>query len=270
MTYQPRTKSSYVKGDNGIAKVRFSTDHKKVQVVFMPQEEGQQGKSIILDRDACPDNLQPGEWMVNISGLGDKMLSFRPVIGNFVVTTKSFASAEGEEPKPKTKDVKFEKAGKVHEYSYDYFTVLWEILEPEKYKGIEVPYMLRYHFEPDEFEGKQVVAYSKGGSKYTDYLKEYLNVAGVWEYGVLEWKDNVLPDLQKRILHTGVKFQITMKEGWVVPGSLLPYDEPDAENDDMIFDAEEAEKALSRATPEEPSFPEGDIPFEPGEEEFVD
>lgn len=261
MAYQPKTKSNFVRGDSGEAQVIFSKDHKKVQTILhIKQGEETVEKKLIFDRENTPENLRPGKWMISVSGQGDKIMGFRPVIGNFVVTTASFASAEHEEPKPKTKDVSFEKGGKKQEYSYEYFTVLLNILEPEKYKDIEIPYTLRYHFEQDTYEGKEVVAYSKGGSKYTDYLKEYLNIAGAWDLGPLPYKDNVLPDLQKRILHADKKFQVTMKDGWVVPGSLIPFDEP--EESEVPFDVDDA---ATTSTPA-PSFDTTDeIDFEPEE-----
>lgn len=262
MVYEPKTKSSFIKGDSGIAAVMFSKDGKKVRVnLTIKQGDNETKKTIDLDRENCPANLKPGNWMVQISGQGDKMLNFRPILGNFTFRVKGFAASENEEPKPKTKDVSFEKNGKKQEYSYDYFTALLEITEG-KYQGLEVPYMLRYHFQDDMLDGKMVVAYSKGGSKYTDYLKEFLNVSGAWDLGPMEYKDNVLPDLQRRILHADKRFNGTMKDGWLVSGSFLPFDEPEAV--DVPFDAEETVTPTPEFQEETPVTSEfEDMDFEP-------
>jgi hypothetical protein len=232
--YEPKTKSNFVRGDSGVAKVRFSTDKKKVQVL-LSREDGST-KEFRLDSEDCPANLVAGEWVVNMTGQGDKMLSFRPVNGHFVFKVKAFASQEGKEPEPKVKDVSFVKDGKKQEYSYEYFTVLLTILSPDKYDGMDVPYVLRYHFQEDTYEGKPVVAYSKGGSKYTNALKEFLAITGAWELGPMPYKDNILPDLQKRILHADRTFEGTLKDGWIIDGSLIAMAEPD--ETDVPFDGE--------------------------------
>ncbi len=91
MVYKPeRKQQTFERGDSGIGKVRFSTDGQKVQVkINVPAGKDKfEEKTYVLDRDACPDNIlqakNASEWMLQMSGQGDKLMSFRPVRGVIV------------------------------------------------------------------------------------------------------------------------------------------------------------------------------------------
>jgi hypothetical protein len=87
--------------------------------------------------------------------------------------------------------------------------------------------MLRYHFSEATEDEKSVVAYSHPKSKYTPMLIEFCDVTGVWERGVMPYKDNVLPLIEKRVMHEDKEFQFLMKGGWV--DSFIPIDSPESE-----------------------------------------
>jgi hypothetical protein len=222
MAYEPKTISSGARGETGLALVAISKDGRTVAVTF---KEG--NRTVKLSKDDCPDNVRPGKWIVTLNENEDTLYNFRPVQGHFVVKVKEFASAENEAPKPRTKDVAFEKDGKTHSYSYEYWVAVLSIQSPEDMNDLELSYFLRYHFGEVMEDGKSLVAYTKPGSKYTGYLQEFLNASGAWELGPIEYSDNILPELQKRILHADKKFEVTVKDGWIVPGTLLSLDEPD-------------------------------------------
>lgn len=252
MTYKmERKQGSFERGDSGVGRIRFSTDGKKVQIIINVKtgKDTFEEKTYVLDKDDCPENINLArnakEWMLQMSSQGDKLMSFRPVVGAFVGKTFSFAAKEGEEPTPKTRDVDFMREGKRVKYSYDYFTVILDILEPDKFVGLQVPLILRYQFAGFlSQDGKnQVVGFSMGG-KYTAQLEEYMAIAGILEdkYQPMTYKDNILPDMQRIALHEEKRFQFTMKDGWIVPGSLIPYDEP--EESEIPFDAD-SEKELN-------------------------
>ena len=196
-----------------------------------------------------------------MSGQGDRIMSFRPTRGVFVVTTQSFASREGEEPAPKSKEVDFVKDGKHIKYTYDYFTVILEIVEPDNYKGLTLPLILRYQFAEKVINGKSILQFSMGG-KYTDQLEEYMLVSGMLDdkYWPIEYKDNLLPSLQRIALHEGRKFQVTVKDGWIVSGSLIPFDEPVEE---IPFDETEVTEPEFDNPPFEVDDGGDDIDFEP-------
>lgn len=268
MVYKPeRKQQTFERGDSGIGKIRFSTDGKKVQVVLnVPNGKDQfTEKKYVIDTSDCPDNIllakNAKEWMIQMSGQGDKIMSFRPVRGVFVVTTKAFASKEGSEPTPKNKEVDFYKDGKHIHYNYDQFTVLLEILEPEVYKSLVIPLILHYNFDEIVKNGKSYVQYSMGG-KYTEALDEYCEAAGIQEdkYWPMEYKDNILPNLQRIALHEGRKFQVTVKDGWIVPGSLITFDEPVNE---LPFDNADADESVFEDTTD---FDADDAPYQVGDE----
>lgn len=283
MTYKmQRQQSSFERGDAGLGKIRFSSDGKKVQCVIQVKTGKDQfeEKTYVLDRDDCPESIEVAHankgstWMLQMSSQGDKLMSFRPSTGAFVGVTKSFASKEGEEPAPKSHDVDFVREGKHIKYSYEYFTVIIKILEPTKFKDLEVPLILRYQFAGflSEDGKKQVAGYSMTG-KYTDALDEYLKVSGVLEdkYQPMDYKDNLLPLMQKLALHEERKFNFTMKDGWIVPGSLIPFDELTEElpfdNDDIAV-PEDADR--EKPNPAKLAFEDDDeeMDFEPTETEF--
>lgn len=280
MTYNMPTKqSSFERGDSGLGKIRFSTDGKKVQVVLKVKtgKDTFEERKHILDVSACPDNIEQArnakEWFISMNSDNTELFSFRPAQGHFMARTKEFASGNNEEPAPKTKDVRFVKNGKTQEYSYEYFTVLLEIVSPEEYKGIVVPLVLHYNLGEYVQDGKSIIGFSMGG-KYTEQLKEYMLVAGILEdkYQPMDYKDNILPDMQRIALHEDRKFEFTLKEGWILPGSFIS--EQSVEDDDLPFDVdpEEIEQRLEQVTNGSSSdeFEDDDeIDFEP-QEEFVD
>ena len=227
----PIKQGEFERGDSGIGRFRFSADGKKVQVILdVPRGDTFERKEFIVDRDNCPDNISSARkaeiWKINMSSRGDRVMSFYPATGSFVVTTNGFVSREGEEPTPKTKFNRFVQKGKKVEYSYELFTVLLSVVEGEL-KGFEIPLFLRYNFAEFVENGKSIAGFSMGG-KYTSQLEEYMSVAGILDtkYQPMLWSDNLLPFMQRIALHENRKFVVTVKNGWVVNGSLIPYDEP--------------------------------------------
>jgi len=200
MTYRPkRTKSEFEKGASGVAKVMLSKTGNTAKVIF------KDGETFTVKTSECPDNLKAGVWHVQMTGDESGIFSFRPV--NAVVKGKvsKFVSGENEPPTPKTSKGKF---------PFEYFVVILEITEPEKFSGIEVPFVLRYKFDAVEDDSGNKVTGIKGG-KYGDLLDEFLMLTGAWDRGAMKFKSNVLPDLEKRILHAGKTFGFIMKDGYV-------------------------------------------------------
>ena len=216
MAYKPKTiQGQYKRGDSGIATVKMSGDKKKIKVIF-----DETGKELVTDD--FPKGMKAGKWYVSLDSNNQKVFSFRPVNGLFVGKVNKFVSQENEPPTPKT------HFGK--DWSYSYFVVLLEITQGSN-KGLQVPCLLRYHFgeAQEEVKGKteSVVAYSHPKSKYTPMLVEFCDVSGVWEKGVMPYKDNVLPLIEKRVASANKEFQFVMKNGWV--DSFIPLDQPQSE-----------------------------------------
>lgn len=212
MVYKPKIlQGNFKRGDSGVATVKINGDRTKVKVVF---EET--GKEIISNE--FPKDLRPGKWFITLDGDNKKVFAFRPVNGLFIGKVNKFVAREGETPAPQT------HIGA--DWSYQYFTVLLEITKGEN-KGLSIPCMLRYHFAEAHEDEKSVVAFSHPKSKYTPMLIEFCDVTGVWEKGVMPYKDNILPYIEKRVLHMGKEFQFVMKGGWV--DSFIPIDQPESE-----------------------------------------
>ena len=197
MAYRPKRTSSYERGASGVAKVLLSNTGKSAKVKFKTGEE--------FTVKEFPENLTKGVWFVQMTGNEDGIFSFRPVSGVFQGKVDKFVSGEGEPPTPKTSKGKF---------PFEYFVVILSITEPEKAKGIEVPFILRYKFDAVEDDSGNKVTGIQGG-KYGDLLDEFLLLSGAWDRGALKWKSNVLPDIEKRILHADKSFGFVMKEGYV-------------------------------------------------------
>jgi hypothetical protein len=226
MAYKPKTiQGQYTRGDSGIAKVQMSGDKTKIKVTF--EETGKE-----LVTTDFPKNMRAGKWYVTLDSNNKKVFGYRPVNGLFVGKVQKFVAREGEVPTPKT------HIGS--DWSYQFFVVVLEITKGEN-KGLTIPCMLRYHFGEAEDDGKSVVAYSHGKSKYTPMLREFCDVTGVWEKGVMPYKDNVLPLIEKRILHEDKEFQFVIKQGWV--DSFIQLDQPQSEElpDDELEEEEAVE-----------------------------
>ncbi len=224
MTYKPKVlQSGYKRGDSGVATVKVSGDGSKVKVIF-----DETGKEIVSTD--FPKGIKAGKWFITLDGDNKKVFAYRPVNGLFIGKVQKFVAREGEVPTPQT------HIGA--DWSYQYFTVLLEITKGDN-KGLLVPCMLRYHFAEAQEEGKSVVAFSHPKSKYTPMLIEFCDVTGVWDKGVMPYKDNVLPYIEKRVLNQAKEFQFVMKGGWV--DSFIPFDQPESET--LPGDEEEKESA---------------------------
>jgi hypothetical protein len=225
MAYKPQTlKSQYKRGDNGTAAVKMSPDRSKAKVIF--EESG-----IEFVTTDFPKGMRPGKWFVTMDGDNKKVFSYRPINGVFVGKVQKFVARDGDIPTPQT------HIGK--DWNYQYFTVLLEITQGDN-KGLGIPCMLRYHFAEAQEEEKSVVAFSHPKSKYTPMLIEFCECAGVWDRGIMPYKDNVLPLIEKRVLHAAKEFQFVMKAGWV--DSFIPLDMPETETMPDEEDSGEAEE----------------------------
>lgn len=229
MTYKPTMlKSSFKRGPSGIATVEISPDKKKVRVTFK-----EEGDKYVLNKSDCPETIRKGTWFVTLTEDKNKILNLRPANGVFTAKVLKFPAPENEPPTPRT------KIGA--DWNYQYFIVIVTLLNPEV-KGMEVPVMLRYHFGQAEEDEKTVVAFSHPKSKYTPQLIEFCDVTGVWAKGMMPYKDNILPMLEKRILHEAKTFQVVIKNGYadsfMETDGVVPQAEDESE-EDFTPDAEE-------------------------------
>lgn len=243
----PKVDSGFTYGERGAAETRLSENKKEILIRFRDS-----GKKFRVRRTKELAKLFPGKWYIQLTADEDEIQNFRPLSGNFKGVTEKFASKEGEEPKPKTAPVKYTlKDGKEVSYEKVSFWVLIKILEPEKYAGIVVSKEFRYNFREAIVDGKSVVGFMSKGDR-TKELEEYCDLTGVWNRGPMPWKDNILPDVQKRILRENQPFMFLMKDGWI---DTLYEATPDEESDN---DADWEEDTTTE-TKEEKSAPVDDV-----------
>jgi hypothetical protein len=260
-----RASSQFAGGDRGIGRILFSNDGRKVQVkMTVKKDKVEEEKKFLLDIDNCPDNIALAKkaklWAVRMNQAGDKLLSFTPAMGNFIVKVKSFPSKEGEEPKPKLDENYLQRWNT----SIEKFLVMLEIVEPKELKGLEIPYFLRYQFAPKQTKEGTIAQFSMGG-KYTEELESFMDATGLLDDKYMPYKyvDNLLPLFQRNALHEDRKFQVTLKDGYVLQGTILPLDDPeeDVTFDDFDEPVEELNERIDEITTST-----DEIPFEVDEE----
>jgi len=199
MAYKPPRTSSGSFGEKGAALVQIKKDKGLLHVAF------RNGGEHTLKLDKCPPQLTQGRWMINLNGDETEVFSFYPYAGSFQGRVLKFQAKEGEPPQF------WESGGKFPDWM---FTVVFEITQPEKFKGIEVPYFLRNRFdEVQADDGKLLVGIKQG--KHGDNLNKFLTLTGAWNRGPVPWKSNVLPLFEKRILHENVEFGFAIENGYV-------------------------------------------------------
>ena len=226
----PKVEPKYDKGERGEAQVRG--DKKTVKFRF---EETKNVHTFKRTRDTS--KLRPGRWFIQLSGDESEVFGFHPWSGNFKGKVAEFSHKEDEAPVARLKDVDFNnKEGKHIKYSYYYFIVLLEILEPKKYAGILVPHRLNYNFlEAKNDNDESIVGLMSKGARTKD-LAEFLRITGADKGAEMEWEDNILPALEKRILHSDKSFNFIIKQGWI--DTLYEADEPESSDDELSWDEE--------------------------------
>ncbi|MHA2329759.1 MAG: hypothetical protein ACXACR_14685 [Candidatus Hodarchaeales archaeon] len=203
----PRVEPKYESGERGEAQVKG--DKKTIKLRFT---ESKKVYKFRRTRDTA--KLKPGRYYVQLSSDETEVFSFHPWSGNFKGRVSEFVAKEGEAPVPKTKDVDFHSEGKHIKYSYQYFVVLIEILDPKKNAGITIPLRLNYNFlEAKDEEGQSIVGLMSKGNRTKD-LAEFLKITGA-DAKPMKWKDNILPTLEKRILQADKPFNFIVKDGWI-------------------------------------------------------
>ncbi|MHA2094598.1 MAG: hypothetical protein ACW98F_08215 [Candidatus Hodarchaeales archaeon] len=234
----PKVSGEFKRGESGLANVRVNRKKRLIQLIFKETENVFRFK-----RTKSLAKLTPGKWYIQLNSDETEIWGFRPFTGNFKGKVIEFAAKDGESPAPKVKEYT-NKDG--HNYTITSFTVLLEILDPEKYVGIVIPYVLRYNFREAEYKGKPCVGLPDRG-RHSKALEEFLDITGAWESGPMKWMDNVLPSFEKRILRAEKEFMFIMKDGWI----------------DTLYEIDET-------TPDDDSWDEVDEPADALVEESID
>ena len=210
MAYKFNRSSSGDFGEKGAAIVEINKEKGLFRVSF------KDGGKHVLKLDKKPPQLTQGRWRVSLNKDQTEVVAFHPYSGSFQGQVSKLACKEGEPPQF------WESKGMYPDWM---FTVILVISSPENLKGVEVPYFLRNRFtEEKDDEGKSWVGIGKG--KHGDNLLKFLRLTGVEERGPMPFKSNLLPMVEKRIMHEPKEFGFTISDGWV--DNVFPLSDSDS------------------------------------------
>lgn len=210
--YKPTYQQSAGYGPRGQAKIQINSSRTKVRVTLREVTDDEKfiEHNAELDIDDCPPSVQSGMWFVSLSSDKSKMYDIHPWNGMATVHTKAFTAKKDQPPTPRT------RKGQYGDFTV--FSVLLEITDPDM-KGMTCAYELPYNFfeAKEVIDGKEqsVVGISHPKSKFTDKLVEYLDITGAWNRGPMKFSDNILPVLEKRILHEDSHFKVIFQKGYI-------------------------------------------------------
>lgn len=203
----PRTNSSYTV-NRLIGKLRTKPDNSAIQILL---EEG--GKITLASGD-FPDYVVPEmggqEFQFTFSEDKTKLFGVKPLVGMFKGRVVKYIGDGDAPPMYRTKSYTYQNST----VEYQYFLVEIEITSPAEFTGIQFTHMLRYNYRMAEDGKNQVVGYASKG-KHTEHLIEFDDVVSVWQFGAMAWSENILPEVQDRVLRAGKEFQFSMKDGWI-------------------------------------------------------
>jgi hypothetical protein len=239
----PVVKESGGKGDSGVASIQWSDT--KCKISF---EELETSYKVL--REELPEYAQ--EWsldnaFVTMAGDNESVFSIRPVSGVFTVRTNGF-SRQGDADEPPAPQQRTGKYG-----TYYTFNALLEIIKG-KFSGAIYPFYLYYKFA--DFDG---VVGIKGEGDSSKKLMDYLDCAGAWDDGEMEFDDNILPALEKRIKKAKRQFQIVVKNGYVesvLDVEIEDDDEPVKKSKSVEEEEEKPAKKSKKVEEEEDEFPD--------------
>ncbi len=167
----------------------------------------------------APENAKAGHWWIGMSADGERLWSISPINSAAKLAFEGFSKTEGQLPAPKhiVKEGTDPKTGSPYKSEYDQFTALFKIVgsdDPDEV-GMIVTYTLRYYF----FNNDGQVGLDKPRSKYTVQLADFLDASGATQTE-MNYSENILPALERRILEAGRLYNAIIKEGRI--DSLSP------------------------------------------------
>lgn len=230
MAYRPKfTKTSG--SIRGISKVMLHPN-KPIAKIIMQQKKDEAGnieeveyivKAEDQDRD-IKKMLKNGTWYITLSGDGKKVYGIRPVSGVFNLKFDRVVAEEGKAPAPKESSYTFQ--GKLIEETK--YTILLTIADGNE-TGMVVPVSFRYWYTETVEEGKSIVSLEfHPKARDWDLFVDFHDAFGVWQYGPMTYKDNILPELQERLKRANRTVKGVMAKGFL--DSLIGSDNaPDVE-----------------------------------------
>lgn len=215
MSYRPNKRSAeFEVPPNGNATLTLLAG-KKIGVHFSPENKNDWAdkKFTVV---GWPEFMKPKlvgntgrEFYVKLNNDHNEIYTISPLAGMYQVRFAEFSHREGEAPVPEWYD-----KGKYEPYHR--FTALLEVVGgDEAAVGMTKPYLLRYYFGEDQ-DGNAEYTNWGASAKYAPQLDEFLTTFGCWDYGSMKFSDNLLPEIQKRLLQANKKATIIVnRDGWI-------------------------------------------------------
>jgi len=213
--YQPKRRSVEFKENPSGAAIAQLLKDGNLGIKFSESNENEfAGKKYRIS--AWPEYVNPQKlsgrtWYIRLDNDNKGIYSIAPQSGMFTGRVQRFTSQEGVPPTPKLKEYTYE--GRLVQYYQ--FVVLIEIVDgDDACVGMTIPYVLRYNFGEDA-EGNTEYTFWGKNSKHSPRLHEFLSLVGAWDNGAIKFSDNILPELQRRILKAAKTFKFVIKDGWI-------------------------------------------------------
>lgn len=215
--------------DNGVVRLAFKDDPETLYE-FDPVD--------------APENVRKGTWFVSLSGNGEKFYSFSPISGVEKNRFVKFAAAKDQLPAPKEYSYtgKDKASGKEFTSKYMAFTAIHVVTEG-KNAGIQFAIFLRYYFA--EVDGEVAIDHLK--SPHTATLMRWLDATGAFDKGPMNYSENILPALEKRLLKANHELVAIFVDGNVDSITrAAPTEEPEDEEEGETTSSDEKEEASAQ------------------------
>jgi len=195
--------------------MRYNQKRDKVQLLTP------EGDKYAFDVQEMPEqvkrpNFPAGEYVFTLNKEATGVTRLYPTMGQFTGKCIGFAHKKDEDPAPIERTSPWGNSLE--------FTALVEILEPQEFQGLVVPYKgLRY----DKFvQGPtgDVDIRDEPKGKHANALDAFLYAAGAWVAGPLAFSGKILPALQERIQKEKQEFRFVLmtKKGWTNIEAVFP------------------------------------------------
>ena len=218
------------RGPSGVALVKLLK--KKVKVEFDEDDDGGGGGTYLIPRKNVPSHLRKGGRMiVSLSADTTSIRSIKPVKDSHVVGFLGFTRPKNTPmtgpaiPIKKERSWRDKETGVIKKKDYMGFTAVMEILEGD-FRGCRIWGPLEYRFIEVNVGGEALTGiYGKSARDYIR-LTTFLESAGLdWDEDVLEYSENVLPDVEELLAEVRVVpflCYLDGKGGWPDKYAVLP------------------------------------------------
>lgn len=198
-------------GKKGMAEVRVKEDMDMLVIKFDDSDD-----LIKVEYDPTKVGyVSNGRYRVSMSASGDKIFGMTPEKGTYIVRYDGMVAKEGQVPSPfvvKGGERKRKDGGTFKAEDYLAFTVLLRIVSKEN-KGVHLPVQLTYSFEQYKDTGETLILLGRVAYERTAQFLEYAGID--FNTDTIPYSENILPWIDETLQKRNVKFQVSLKDGYV-------------------------------------------------------